>query len=67
MVAQLLADYAEIPIASGLQSNGALVEVLSSPSGTWSIIVGRPGGPVCLVASGDSWVQAPPAVPGRGA
>lgn len=67
MVAQLLSEYAEIPVASGLQSNGALVEILTSPSGTWSIIVGKPGGLTCLVASGDGWQAAMPQVPGRGA
>jgi hypothetical protein len=62
MVAKLLADYGEVPVASGLQSNGGLVEILTSPSGTWSIIVGRPGGPVCLVSSGESWQAV---LPGR--
>lgn len=67
MIAKLLTEYGEIPQASGLQSNGGLLEILTSPSGTWSIIVGRPGGPVCLVSSGDGWQAQAPQVPGRGA
>lgn len=67
VMVQKLAEYGEIPVASGLTGNGSLVEVLTSPSGTWSIIVGKPGGPVCLVASGDGFMPAAPQVPGRGA
>jgi hypothetical protein len=48
--------FSEAPIAAGLASNGALIEVLTSGNGsTWTIIVSKPNGPSCLVAAGESW------------
>lgn len=60
-----LAAYGEIPVASGLMGNGALIEILTSPSGTWSIIATRPDGTSCLIVVGDGWQGLAPAVPGR--
>lgn len=62
---QKLAEYGEAPVASGLMGNGNLLEILTSPSGSWSIIVTRPGGASCLLVSGQGWIESPPAVPGR--
>lgn len=62
---QKLAECGEVPVASGLSGNGSLIEILVSPAGTWSVIVGRPGGPVCLVISGGEWQAGIPAAAGR--
>ena len=51
----LEARHAELPVSMGLSSNGAIIEVFASPSGSWTIIVTRPGGMSCLVAAGDNW------------
>jgi hypothetical protein len=40
-------------------ATGSLLEVLASPSGTWTIIVTIPNGPTCLVSSGEGWRSAP--------
>ena len=48
-------NYAEAPVAMGLTSAGAVVEVLTSSSGTWTFLVTYPTGQTCMVASGESW------------
>ncbi len=56
IVAFLASEFKEAPIAVGIDSNGNLVEVLSSRSGsTWSVIVTTPNGVSCLVGSGEDW------------
>jgi hypothetical protein len=70
VVERLAAGYGETRQAAGLAANNALIEVFASAeTGTWTITVTTPGGPTCLVASGEAWQaidEAPPA-PGRGA
>lgn len=56
---RLKTKYGEEPVSLGVTSTGSLLEVLASPEGTWTIIVTIPGGPTCLVSSGDGWHQAP--------
>ncbi len=51
--------YSESPTAIGLAANGKVLEVLSSKSGTWSIITTAPDGETCLLASGESWETLP--------
>ena len=52
----LAAKYGEVPVAVGVTSKGALVEVLTSGDGnTWSIIVSMSNGTSCLVAEGEGW------------
>ncbi|MFP6749374.1 MAG: hypothetical protein VCD66_17485 [Alphaproteobacteria bacterium] len=48
-------DYAEQPVSVGLSSNGTLVEVLASKSGSWTMIVTQPDGGSCVIATGQSW------------
>jgi hypothetical protein len=53
-------SYAEAPVAIGLASNGNVLEVLKSDkAGTWTIIVTRPNGMSCVVASGEAWEELP--------
>ena len=52
--------YAEEPTSLGVTSKGGLLEVLTSPSGTWSIVITLPDGPTCLVDHGDGWHEAKP-------
>lgn len=47
--------YAEAPVAMGLTSAGAVIEVLTSSSGTWTFLVTYPTGQTCMIASGESW------------
>lgn len=62
LVRQLGARYDEVPVSIGLQSNGNLLQVFSSPrTGTWTILSVAPDGTGCVVAAGRSWESmAPP-------
>ena len=51
--------FSERPIAMGLTAKGAVLEVLTSPSGSWTFLVTEPSGRTCLVASGESWESLP--------
>jgi hypothetical protein len=53
---QLGDGYDEAPVSLGVQSNGHLLEVFSSPrTGTWTIVSTEPGGLACVVAAGEGW------------
>lgn len=63
IMATLAKNYAERPAAIALTSDGAVIEVLTSRVGTWSILVTAPGGPTCLVAGGENWEPIPLPLP----
>jgi hypothetical protein len=53
---QLGQGYDEAPVSLGVQSNGNLLEIFSSPrTGTWTIVATAPTGLACVVAAGDGW------------
>ncbi len=58
---ELLAEkYKETPIATGVNSKGSLIEVLSTHDGdTWTLIVTSSDGNSCLIASGQGWCAKP--------
>lgn len=63
---QLGTKYEEVPVSAGLQSNGHLLQVFSSPrSGSWTILSVAPDGTGCVLAAGRSWesMTLPPADP----
>ena len=43
--------------ATNLASNGTVLEVLASNKGSWTIILTKPDGMSCVVASGEAWEQ----------
>jgi len=51
----LARNHGEAPVATGLVSNGSVLEVLASEKGTWTILVTRPDGLTCVVATGEAW------------
>lgn len=57
VIGTLLADrWGESVQMRGLAENGSLVEVWgNAATGTWTITVTAPGGPACLVASGQAF------------
>ena len=59
IVERLSVKYEEAPVSLGITATGSLLEVLASASGSWTIIVTVPGGPTCLVSSGEGWRAAP--------
>ncbi|MBT5265277.1 MAG: hypothetical protein HOL85_10615 [Rhodospirillaceae bacterium] len=50
-------NYNEKPNALGLDARGNMVELFNSSNGTWTIVVTIPGGPTCILASGQNWMQ----------
>ena len=62
---QLADGYAEAPIAMGVASNGKILEVLASVTGSWTIIMTSPTGLSCAILVGEAWEAiAPPPLPG---
>ena len=57
---RLGSHYAEEAVGVGVTQQGALVEVLASDGGTWSIVISTPDGLSCLVAAGDGWRSIEP-------
>ena len=51
----LSSAYKEAPVAMGVTSNGHMLEVVASESGTWTIIVTAPSGITCGLVAGESW------------
>ncbi len=59
-IAHLGKKYSEIPVATGLANNGAVLEVLSSKKGkNWTIMVTLPNGTACMIAAGQNWEKIP--------
>jgi hypothetical protein len=50
--------YSETPVSIGLTTNGAVIEVLKSPEGTWTIVMTQPNSVSCLMAAGEGWQEA---------
>lgn len=60
ILAELAGKYREAPIAIGVTSAGALIEVLTTSDGnTWTILLSTPDGISCLLFSGDGWKSFP--------
>lgn len=54
-------SFAEVPVAAGVTENGVVVEILASPTGTWTLLVSFADGISCLVTAGDGWQMKLPA------
>ena len=59
VVENLEQTYSEAPVSMGLASNGAVIEVLASPSGSFTIILTQPNGLSCVMAAGENWEDLP--------
>jgi len=55
VVYRLAEGYAESREVIGLTTDGAVIEVFASDSGSWTLTVTAPGGPTCLVAAGEHY------------
>ena len=63
MAATLERNYKEIPVSVALANDGNMVEVYSSATGSWTIVITSPSGRSCLVAAGEAWQPLPPTLP----
>ena len=59
VLANLEKIYSEAPVSIGLASNGTVIEVLASPSGSFTIILTQPNGHSCVMAAGENWENLP--------
>ncbi len=58
-LAQLEKQYGETPTVIGITDQGALLDVVVSPTGTWTMMLTVAGGPTCIVATGRHWETLP--------
>ena len=58
-LAQFAKLYDELPSAIGITDQGALLDLLVSASGTWTMMLTVPGGLTCIVATGQQWETLP--------
>lgn len=57
--------FSEAPIAIGLANDNRLVEVFSSGDGsTWTMVLTKPDGMSCVMATGEDWEILNRVVPG---
>jgi hypothetical protein len=54
-LAHLGRSHGEAPSAMGVTATGRVLEVLTSASGTWTIIITHPNGITCMVTAGQAW------------
>ena len=55
----LAPHHEEAPAARGLAASGQVLELLVSPTGSWSIIISHPTGRSCLMGAGQAWQTLP--------
>lgn len=57
----LAETYGEKPVSAGLQADGQLLQIFSSPErGSWTAVTTNPAGTSCVVATGRHWEQKQP-------
>ena len=56
MINYLKGKYNESPTALGLSMSGTILEILTSPNGTWTVIKTYPNNYSCIIEVGQSWV-----------
>ena len=55
MVEVLLKTYGEKPIGRGVTSKNTMVEIFTSPDGTFSVVITLPSKQSCIVSAGKRW------------
>ncbi len=67
VLAQLEAKFKERPRARGMTRGGAVVELLVSDDGSFTILLTLPSSRTCLQATGEDWEDLPRPPPGKDA
>lgn len=67
LVGELKEKYKESAQGLGMTGNGAVMELMTSDQGSWSLVVTMPNGKSCLIATGNGWEQVPVKVAGKDA
>ncbi|MDH3704317.1 MAG: hypothetical protein OEU46_23715 [Alphaproteobacteria bacterium] len=55
IVKALESGHEEQKTATALSGNGGLVELYTASGGSWTLLMTLPGGPTCLLGSGEEW------------
>lgn len=58
VISALNEKYSESHVASGLQSEDGLLEIWAEEGGSWTILLTRPDGKTCVMASGTHWLES---------
>lgn len=68
LLTRVAKDFGETPAGIGLATNGGVIELLSSPTGSWTLIItfaartaASGDGRTCLIATGEGWQAKEPA------
>jgi len=65
LVAALTGDFGETVMGRGLNLAGVVLEIWTSPAGTWTAVVVDARGRSCVVATGQSWEPVERPIAGR--
>ena len=65
LLAQLKEKFAEKPSGVGITGNGTVVELTTSTTGSWTLLLSFADGRSCLMAAGENWEQAPQQTAGK--
>ena len=50
--------FGELPVSSGLQPNGELLQIFASPqTGSWTAVTTSPQGVSCVLVTGQRWID----------
>ena len=55
VLSSLANEYKEHPVSMGLANNGSVLEVLASTAGSWTVVLTRPDGMSCMLATGEGF------------
>jgi len=55
MISSLESNYQESRAGLGIVADGSIVELFTAKSGTWTVLITRPGGPTCVIGTGNDW------------
>jgi hypothetical protein len=55
MPVALARTYKEYPLATALTPQNLLIDIYVSAKGTWTMTITQPGGPACIIASGQDF------------
>lgn len=67
LLEHLKEKFKETAAGIGMTGNGAVIELMTSETGSWSLILTFPSGKSCLMATGDGWEQGKAKMAGRDA
>lgn len=64
LYARLRSGFEESRAMAGISTRGTVLEIWSSPSGTWTAMITRPDGTSCVVDAGSGIAAFQPEAPG---